>query len=221
MLTLWRPLRPPGAVLALLATILHTNGTARRLWRHAKSCASAVAGTFGHEDPHALLSAHPSQALDAVFIPAMTESTTSRVCVKSIPKHCDERRLRQHFEADASLEVTDVKVMRTKEGKPRQFGFVGFRSAEAAERARQAFDRSFIDTSRIAIESAFAFGDDALLHRPWSKHSKGSSAYARAHPEEAPPPAEEPSATKPKKKKAPPDATAAAAAADPKAEFLR
>ena len=62
---------------------------------------------------------------------------TSRICVKNIPKHCDEKKLRAHFDSDAQLagELTDVRVMRTREGKPRQFGFVGFRSEEAAEPA--------------------------------------------------------------------------------------
>ena len=32
LLPLWQPPRPPGAALALLATILDTNGTALRLW---------------------------------------------------------------------------------------------------------------------------------------------------------------------------------------------
>ena len=79
-------------------------------------------------------------------------------------------------------EVTDVRVMKTRDGKARQFGFVGFRTAEAAERAQAIFNRSYIDTSRIAIETARRFGDDSLS-RPWSRHSKGSSAYERAHME--------------------------------------
>lgn len=37
---------------------------------------------------------------------------TSRVCVKNLPKHVDERRLREHFCAKG--EVTDAKIMRTK-----------------------------------------------------------------------------------------------------------
>ena len=36
---------------------------------------------------------------------------TSRIIVKNIPKHVDERRLREHFSAKG--EVTDAKVMRT------------------------------------------------------------------------------------------------------------
>jgi multiple RNA-binding domain-containing protein 1 len=37
--------------------------------------------------------------------------STSRICVKNLPKHVDERRLREHFSAKG--EVTDAKIMRT------------------------------------------------------------------------------------------------------------
>eukprot|EP00962_Isochrysis_galbana_P044290 scaffold17138_cov82-Isochrysis_galbana.AAC.3 len=111
------------------------------------------------------------------------EGLSSRICVKGLPKRCDERRLREHFELRGS-EVTDVRVMRTREGKSRMFGFVGFRTPEQAEEARSYFSRSFIDTSRLEIEMAKSRGDSELA-RPWSRHSKGSSAYARTHPEAA------------------------------------
>ena len=106
---------------------------------------------------------------------------SSRLCIKGLPKHCDERRLREHFESNG-YDVTDVKVVRTKAGKSRQFGFIGLKTEEAAESARQHFARTFIDTSRIFIEDAKPVGD-AALDRPWSKHSKGSSAYTRTHKE--------------------------------------
>ena len=100
-LPLWRPPSPPGAALALLATILHTNGTALRLGCDGRVARAPSRVHLGTRTLHALLSAHPSQALDAVFIPSHDRINHLRVCVKNIPKHCDERRLRQHFEADA------------------------------------------------------------------------------------------------------------------------
>ena len=102
-------------------------------------------------------------------------STSSRLCVKNIPKRCDEKRLKEHFQAFDSS-VTDVRVMRAKEGRSRQFGFVGFRTPEQAEAARQHFADSFMDTSKLRVETAKPKGDE-LLERPWSRHSKGSSAY--------------------------------------------
>lgn len=40
------------------------------------------------------------------------QQPTSRICVKNLPKHVDDRRLREHFSAKG--EVTDCKIMRTK-----------------------------------------------------------------------------------------------------------
>ena len=108
----------------------------------------------------------------------------SRLCVKNLPKHCDEKRLRQHFAQSGEGEVTDVRVMRTKVGKSRLFGFVGFRTPHAAAAAQKHFARSFIDTSRITIEASKPMGDDSLA-RPWSRYSQGSSAWAKKNPEVA------------------------------------
>ena len=113
----------------------------------------------------------------------MSVDESTRVIVKNIPKHCDEKRLRAHFES-ISPDVTDVRVMKTKEGKSRCFGFIGFRSAEAASHCRAVSDRSYIDTSRISVEMARRYGDEDLA-RPWSRYSKGSSAYNKANPDEA------------------------------------
>ena len=127
--------------------------------------------------------AMPAEAVEETAAAAPSTVVSTRLCVKNLPKHCTEKRLKEHFEGLAAGTVTDVRVMRTSEGKARQFGFVGFRSEEAAEQARAYFQRSYIDTSRISIEPAIKYGDDDLA-RPWSRHSKGSSAWDRVHPEE-------------------------------------
>ena len=41
-----------------------------------------------------------------------------------------------------------------RDGRSRKFAFIGFRSMEMANEARQFFDRTFIDTSRISVELA-------------------------------------------------------------------
>ena len=44
-----------------------------------------------------------------------------------------------------------------RDGASRQFGFVGFRSAEEAADALKYFNRTFIDTSRIVVEASYVF----------------------------------------------------------------
>jgi len=103
--------------------------------------------------------------------------SSSRLVVKGLPKYVDTKRLREHFAAFAGVEVTDAKVI-TKNGDSRRFGFVGFKSSKDAARARKYFDQTFVDTCRVSVETAMPVGD-AAIPRPWSKHSKGSSAYGR------------------------------------------
>ena len=65
-------------------------------------------------------------------------------------------------------------------GESRKFGFVGFRSEAAAAKALQYFNKTFIDTARLAVEFAAPVGSDVLA-RPWSKYSEGSSRFAHIH----------------------------------------
>ncbi|KAI9091630.1 hypothetical protein K1719_028073 [Acacia pycnantha] len=60
--------------------------------------------------------------------------------------------------------------MRTKDGKSRQFGFIGFRTEDEANEAIKYFNRSYLDTCRITCEVARKFGDPDIP-RPWSRHS--------------------------------------------------
>ncbi|UPR01955.1 multiple RNA-binding domain-containing protein [Chloropicon primus] len=101
---------------------------------------------------------------------------SSRIIVKNLPKHYTTEKLREHFSSKG--QVTDAKVMRTHEGKSRCFGFIGYRSSEEAQEALRYFDRTFLDTSRIQVEIAVKYHEDQQ-QRPWSKYSKGSSAYDR------------------------------------------
>ena len=39
----------------------------------------------------------------------------TRVCVKNLPRHCSDARLREHFAARG--EVTDAKILRTRHGR--------------------------------------------------------------------------------------------------------
>ncbi|KAI3913878.1 hypothetical protein MKW92_051663 [Papaver armeniacum] len=60
--------------------------------------------------------------------------------------------------------------MRTRDGKSRQFAFIGFRTEQQAEEALKYFNNSYMDTSRITCEIAHKVGD-ANIPRPWSRHS--------------------------------------------------
>ncbi|KAL6058709.1 Multiple RNA-binding domain-containing protein 1 [Balamuthia mandrillaris] len=99
---------------------------------------------------------------------------STRICVKNLPKHVKEDRLKEHFSQKG--EITDVKILRTKDGRSRMFGFIGFRTAEEAKQARAYFNNTFLDTSKITVEKARPQGDEKL-GRAWSKYSQGSSRF--------------------------------------------
>ncbi|XP_043690007.1 multiple RNA-binding domain-containing protein 1-like isoform X2 [Telopea speciosissima] len=92
----------------------------------------------------------------------------SRICVKNLPKYVAEDRLREFFSQKG--EVTDAKLMRTKDGKSRQFAFIGFRTEGEAEEALKFFNNSYLDNSRLTCEVARKVGDPNMP-RPWSQYS--------------------------------------------------
>merc|ERR1712137_1200529 len=93
-----------------------------------------------------------------------------------------EQRLKDHFAQRG--EVTDVRIIKNKNtGESRQFGFVGYRTEKQAKDALKFFNGSYFDTRKIIVTIAKAHGDSSLP-QPWSRHSKGSQAYKREHPED-------------------------------------
>lgn len=96
--------------------------------------------------------------------------------MKHLPSKATENRLRELFSACG--EVTDVKLMKTKGGTFRHFGFVGFMDTAQAASAVDQYNKTYIDASKIEVELAKPYGHEELA-RPWSKYSKGSSAYNR------------------------------------------
>ncbi|CAN1150820.1 Multiple RNA-binding domain-containing protein 1 [Linum perenne] len=96
----------------------------------------------------------------------------SRICVKNLSKYVTEDQLREHFSLKG--EITDAKLMKTKDGKSRQFAFIGFRSESEAKEAIRHFNKSFLGTSRIDCEIARKHGDPDIP-RPWSRHSVNKS----------------------------------------------
>ena len=94
---------------------------------------------------------------------------TSRVIVKNLPLKCTEEKLKEQFSACG--EVTDVRLMRTRSGASRKFGFVGYNSVTQAQDALKCFNKTYIGSSKIEVDLAKPYGDQSL-DRPWSKYSK-------------------------------------------------
>ena len=106
----------------------------------------------------------------------------SRVIVKNIPTKIDETKLRELFEQCGH--VTDVKVQKCRNGRPRHFGFVGYHSEQEAEAAVKHFNKTFLNSVRIEVEIAKRYGDPSIP-RPWSRYAKGSSAHIKLQKEQS------------------------------------
>jgi len=157
----------------------------------------AAAARAGNAANHAVMDAPaaPTPALAAAAAPSAPAGAipaSSRLCVKGVPEHVSEERLRSLFSAQAehaSDAVTDVKLLRTHDGRSRKMAFIGYRTAAAAAKARKHFNKSYIDTSRIEVEFAVNPREAREALRPWSKYSEGSSRHeereARHHPQAA------------------------------------
>lgn len=81
----------------------------------------------------------------------------SRLIVKGLPKYFTEDKLRDHFGKQGN--VTDVKLMKKRNGESRRFAFIGYKSYDDAENAAKFFNSSYIDTARIDVELAKTFSD--------------------------------------------------------------
>ncbi|XP_056274679.1 probable RNA-binding protein 19 [Pseudoliparis swirei] len=93
----------------------------------------------------------------------------SRLIVKNLPDGMKEERFRSMFAAFGT--VTDCSLKFTKDGKFRKFGFVGFKAEDDADGAQKHFNKSFVDTSRVTVETCKAFGDPTKA-KAWSKHTQ-------------------------------------------------
>lgn len=80
--------------------------------------------------------------------------------------------------------MTDVQLKYTKDGKFRNFGFVGYRSEEQAAAAREHFDGTCVRSMKIQVEACANLGDEKKP-RAWSKYAPDSTAYKKLHKNEA------------------------------------
>lgn len=106
----------------------------------------------------------------------MGEGYTSRLIIRNVPRYYTEEKLRKYIQEQCATEVTDLRIPKDAAGKSRQFAFVGVRDVDSAKGLIQRLDRTFLDTSRISVASAYAPGSKELP-RPWSRHTPGSTAY--------------------------------------------
>ncbi|CAD5219002.1 unnamed protein product [Bursaphelenchus okinawaensis] len=102
----------------------------------------------------------------------------SRVVIKNLPSKCTEDTVRKFFKDYDP--ITDVSFKYTKDGVFRKFAFVGFDCDEKAQEVIKKYNQSFFGSSRIVVEECAPI-DERNRIRPWSKHSKGSTAYKRIH----------------------------------------
>lgn len=99
----------------------------------------------------------------------------SRLIVKNLPKVVNEQKLRKFFEQKGV--VTDVQL-KFKDGKFRQFAFIGYENENSAQKAVDYFNDTFFGTSKIKVEVCAALGDDSKP-KSWSKYAKDSEAFLK------------------------------------------
>lgn len=97
----------------------------------------------------------------------------SRLIVKNLPKVVNEQKLRKLFEQKGA--VTDVQL-KYKDGKFRQFGFIGYENEGSAQEAVNYFNDTFFGTSKIKVEVCAALGDESKP-KSWSKYAKDSESF--------------------------------------------
>lgn len=54
--------------------------------------------------------------------------------------------------------MTDVQLKYTKDGKFRQFAFVGYKTEEQAQLAQSYFNQTYVDTNKISVEQCANLG---------------------------------------------------------------
>ncbi|KAK9362438.1 hypothetical protein V1504DRAFT_326356 [Lipomyces starkeyi] len=100
----------------------------------------------------------------------------SRIIVKNLPLTLSDERFRQHF-AEHGGAITDCKLMRTRNGASRRFGFIGFRSSQDAAEAVKYFNRTFIGMAKIEVDLAKGINDPSAP-KPRREGAKDVGAQA-------------------------------------------
>lgn len=101
----------------------------------------------------------------------------SRLIVKNLPKTITEQKIRDAFGVKGT--ITDVQL-KYKNGKFRQFAFVGYSDEDSAQEAVKFYNNTFIGTSKIKVEACAVLGDESKP-KSWSKYAKDSEVYKKKH----------------------------------------
>lgn len=86
----------------------------------------------------------------------------SRVYIKNLPMKVTEEDIREHFRSAGT--ITDVELVRRKDGSFKRIAFVGFYDKTYAE-IKKKFDGSIIKTSKISIYEALSHSDAIATRR--------------------------------------------------------
>ncbi|KAA1466873.1 hypothetical protein DENSPDRAFT_831780 [Dentipellis sp. KUC8613] len=100
----------------------------------------------------------------------------SRLIIKNLPAYVTPARLKEHFVQPKGPggTITDVKVALKQDGTSRRFGFVGYKSDAEAAKAKEWFDKTFIDSTRVRVDIVDG-AKDAPAPRPNKRPRLGPS----------------------------------------------
>ncbi|KAG6824235.1 hypothetical protein H0H93_002332, partial [Arthromyces matolae] len=92
----------------------------------------------------------------------------------------------EHFEQKGGPggTLTDFKVALKKDGISRRFGFVGYKTEQEALAAKEWFDKTYIDSTKISV-SVIEGAKDAPAPRPNKRPRLGPSPTDDAIPEKS------------------------------------
>ncbi|CAL1290328.1 unnamed protein product [Larinioides sclopetarius] len=100
----------------------------------------------------------------------------SRLIVKNLPKTITSKRLEKHFAIKGN--ITDVQLKYTKEGVFRHFAFIGYKTEEEADAAKEYFNNTYLDAYKIQVEKCANLLDP---NKPKSWKSKIAESKAHQH----------------------------------------
>jgi multiple RNA-binding domain-containing protein 1 len=97
---------------------------------------------------------HPHLFSAAQVTACLFRLTMSRLIVKNLPSYVTPALLKEHFSQSKGPggTITDVKVALKRDGTARRFGFIGFKTDDEALKAREWYDKTFIDSTRVRVE---------------------------------------------------------------------